>query len=85
MISEITPDYWDRPVKVEDNTNDILSRVPHIIKSQEEIIYGEDLILGLPEWFKTTANWWAQDMITNKEMMKSVEYLRDAGILRPRN
>jgi len=41
--------------------------------------------LGLPEWFKTTANWWAQDMITNEEMMKSVEYLRDAGILRPRN
>jgi len=84
-ISDIAPYYWDRPAKADDNTSDILSRVPHNIKSQEEIIYSDDLISGLPHWFKTTANWWAEDKITNEEMMKSVEYLRDAGIVRPRN
>ena len=68
----------------EDETTKLLSRVPQNLKTQEEIIYADELISGLPEWFKTTASWWAEDKITDSEMMKSVEFLRDAGVIRPR-
>jgi len=84
MISDITPNYWDRPAKTEDNTKDILSRVPYKFKSEENIIFEDDIPLGIPEWFKNTAIWWVEEKITNEEMMKSVEYLREAGIIRPR-
>jgi len=84
MISDITSDYWDRPAKTEDNIKDILSRVPYKFKSEENIIFEDDLPLGIPEWFKNTAIWWVEEKITNEEMMKSIEYLREAGIIRPR-
>ena len=83
MISEITPNYSDRVTISGDGINEMLLRVPNIMKSNEKIIYSDDLISGLPDWFKITAGWWAQDLITDKEMMKYVEYLRDAGIIRP--
>ncbi len=83
LLEEITQDL-DGAETSEDESNDLLSRVPQNLKTQEEIIYADELISGLPEWFKTTASWWAEDKITNEEMMKSVEYLRDAGIIRPR-
>ncbi len=84
LLEETTPQYWDRAETSEDETTQLLSRVPQNLKTQEEIIYADELISGLPEWFKTTAGWWAEDKITDSEMMKSVEYLRDAGIIRPR-
>jgi len=84
LLEETTIPYWDRAETLEDETTKLLSRVPQNLKTQEEIIYADELISGLPEWFKTTAGWWAEDKITNEEMMKSVEYLRDAGIIRPR-
>jgi len=84
LLEDTTTPYWDRAETSEDETAQLLSRVPQNLKTQEEIIYADELISGLPEWFKTTAGWWAEDKITNEEMMKSVEYLRDAGVLRPR-
>ena len=83
MISDNTPVYWDRPAK-EDITKDILSRVPYNLKSEENIIYEGEVQLGLPEWFKNTANWWAEEKITDEEMLKSIEYLRESGVIRPR-
>ena len=84
VISEITPEYWDRAPKVEDNTNEILSRVPDELKSDETLIYGDKIQSGLPDWFKNTANWWSEGKITDDEMLRSIEYLRDSGVLRPR-
>ena len=83
-MKEFNADYWDRPAKTEDNTKDILSRVPYKFKSEENIIFEDDMPLGIPEWFKNTATWWVEEKITNEEMMKSIEYLREAGIIRPR-
>jgi len=83
LLEEIKQDL-DGAETSEEEPNDLLSRVPKNLKTQEEIIYADELISGLPEWFKTTASWWAEDKTTNEEFMKSVEYLRDAGIIRPR-
>lgn len=68
----------------EKTIEEIKSNIPHIIKSEEQLIYADELISGLPEWFKTTAGWWAQDKISDKEFMKTVEYLRETGIIRSR-
>jgi hypothetical protein len=43
----------------------------------------EEVILGLPDWFKTTAGWWAQDKITDEEFKKNIQFLVTRGILRP--
>ncbi len=43
----------------------------------------EEVILGLPDWFKTTAGWWAQDKITDDEFKKNIQFLVTRGIIRP--
>jgi len=65
------------------DNNDILSRLPNNLVSEEQRIFSEQTTLGMPEWFKTTAIWWAEDKITNKEFKKSVGYLVETGIIRP--
>jgi len=43
----------------------------------------EKVILGLPDWFKTTAGWWAQEKITDEEFKKNIQFLVKRGIIRP--
>jgi len=42
----------------------------------------EQLVLGLPDWFKQTAGWWAQDRISDEEFKSNIGYLINAGIIR---
>ena len=37
----------------------------------------------MPDWFKTTAGWWAQEKITDEEFKKNIQFLVTRGILRP--
>jgi len=41
------------------------------------------VVFTLPEWFKTTAEWWTEGKITDEEFMRSVEYLQNSGVIRP--
>ena len=82
LMDEITPEYWDRPAKSDDPTLDILSRVPKNLVSQNDKVFSEEVAMGLPNWFKQTAEWWAQDKITDKEFKKNVEYLIKSGIVK---
>ena len=51
--------------------------------NQNDEVFKKETVLGLPDWFKTTAAWWAQEKITDKEFKKNVEYLVKAGIINP--
>jgi len=82
MLEEITPTYWAHEQKVDDDSKGFLSIIPsNMIANNEKLT--EDVTHGIPEWFRETAGWWAQDKITDKEFKKSVEYLVKEGILRP--
>jgi len=83
LLEEITPTYWDREQKVDNDSKQFLSIIPSNLRTNDEKLISEDVTSGLPEWFKETASWWAQDKITDKEFKKSVEYLVKEGILRP--
>ena len=76
--------YEVAPYVKEEKKSEILSALPIDLESNEEKISTQEIVLGLPEWFKTTANWWTQDKITNDEIIKSIEYLHQTGIIRPR-
>jgi len=82
LLEEITPEYWDRPVKTDDSTNGIFSRIPKTMISQDDKVFSKEVVTGLPSWFKQTAKWWAQDKITDKEFKKNVEFLLKSGIIR---
>jgi len=51
------------------------------IQSKRSVV--EQVILGLPDWFKTTAGWWAQEKITDEEFKKNIQFLVKRGIIRP--
>ncbi len=53
----------------------------NLIESKRSVV--EQVILGLPDWFKTTAGWWAQDKITDEEFKKNIQFLVKRGIIRP--
>jgi len=53
----------------------------NLIESKRSVV--EQVILGLPDWFKTTAGWWAQDKITDGEFKKNIQFLVTRGIIRP--
>jgi len=38
----------------------------------------------MPDWFKTTIQWWVDGEISDDEFKRSVDFLRDEGLLRPR-
>jgi len=82
MISDLTPDYWDRPAKTDDNADDFLSLVPKNFATNEDEKFSAEDSLGLPDWFKNTAQWWAKDKITDKEFKKNVEFLVKEGIVK---
>jgi len=81
LLEETTPEYWDRPVKTEENPNDIFSRIPKTMIVQDDEVFSKEIVGGLPSWFKQTALWWAQDKIPDKEFQKNVEFLLKSGII----
>jgi hypothetical protein len=70
--------------KLPSEKSDILSRIPESLMSIEESSFDEGETSGIPTWFKTTAKWWIEGKISDSEFQKSVNYLRDEGILRAR-
>jgi len=82
-FSELNSSPSDRDTITDINKNDILSKMPKNWISENERIFSEQSTLGLPEWFKNTADWWTLDKITDKEFKKNVEYLAETGIIRP--
>jgi len=66
--------------KDQDNPSLLNSNTPVV---DDKKLFVEQVILGLPDWFKTTAGWWAQDKITDEEFKKNIQYLVKTGIIRP--
>ena len=66
---------------LDQNNNSILNLESTINRNNN--LYVEEVILGLPQWFKTTAGWWAQDKITDEEFKKNIQFLVRNGIVRP--
>ncbi len=62
----------------------ILSRIPQNLLSNDDLIFGEGNSKGMPAWFKSTIQWWVDGEISNDEFKRSVDFLRDEGLLRPR-
>ncbi len=48
----------------------------------DESFYQKTDFTGLPEWFKTTAQWWVDGQITDEDFIRNVKYLKDSGIIR---
>ena len=68
----------------EEKTNDILSIIPKSMISNDDMLLEEGKILGMPDWFKTTAKWWVDGEISDDDFTKSVNFLRNEGLLRTR-
>jgi len=85
VIKELTPSYWAHTSSLdeEDKIDDMLSRIPANLLSDDISRFSEDNSLGLPDWFKETAQWWANDEITNKDFNRNVEYLLKSGVIQP--
>ncbi len=65
------------------DTEELLSKIPNFLKSDAERIFRDTDITGLPDWFKTTAEWWTEGKITDEEFIRNVEYLQNSGVIRP--
>jgi len=63
---------------------ELLSRIPKNLLSNDDLIFGEGNSKGMPAWFKTTIQWWVDGEISDDEFKRSVDFLRDEGLLRPR-
>jgi len=82
-FSEINSNYRgvvQPEAKDQDNPSLLNSNTPVV---DDKKLFVEQVILGLPDWFKTTAGWWAQDKITDEEFKKNIQYLVKTGIIRP--
>ena len=78
MMEETTPTYWAHEPKSDDDSMTYLSKIPsNMISNDENMLFEEEL----PEWFKETAGLWGQDMITDAEFNKNLEYLVKEGII----
>ena len=62
----------------------ILSRIPENLLSNDDLISDKGNSKGIPDWFKTTIQWWVDGEISDDEFKTSVDFLRDEGVLRPR-
>jgi len=69
---------------LEKENPDILSRIPKNLLSNDELTFVEGNSKGMPAWFKTTIEWWVDGEISDDEFKRSVDFLRDEGLLRPR-
>jgi len=77
---------WDELLSADtdEEAYDILSRVPSNFMSNENRIYGQGEMEGMPNWFKETATWWIEGKITDEEFVETVSFLRNEGVIRPR-
>ena len=61
----------------------LVLKIPNFLKSDAKRIFRDADTIGLPEWFKTTAEWWTVGKITDEEFMRNVDYLQNSGVIRP--
>jgi len=80
MMEEITPIYWAHEPK-SDDAMAYLSKIPSNMISNDKNKLSEKKIFGVPDWFKETALWWGQDLITDKEFKRNMKYLVKEGII----
>jgi hypothetical protein len=64
-----------------DDRETVLSQVRDKLKIDKSF-YQQTDFTGLPVWFKQTAQWWVDGDIPDDDFIRSVKYLRDAGIIR---
>jgi len=65
----------------DENKNDVMSEVKAKMKIDEQEFQQTDFS-GLPAWFKNTAKFWIDGQISDEELVRSVRYLNDAGIIK---
>lgn len=65
----------------DENKIDVMVKVKEKMKIDEQEFQQTDFS-GLPYWFKNTAKYWSDDKISDEEFIRSVKYLKDAGIIR---
>lgn len=68
----------------DENKQDMMSSVREKMKIDDKVFQQNDFS-GLPDWFKNTAQFWIDGKISDEEFVRSVKYLRDAGIIREHN
>ena len=61
-----------------------ISWFPENLLSNDGLIFDEGNSKGMPAWFKTTIQWWVDGEISDDEFKRTVDFLRDEGLLRPR-
>jgi hypothetical protein len=64
-----------------ENKVNVMEKVREKLKIEDQIYQDTDFT-GLPDWFKQNAQWWVDDEITNEDFVRSVKYLKNAGIIR---
>jgi hypothetical protein len=67
-----------------ENKEEVMSSVREKLKIEDQIYQKPDLN-GLPDWFKSTAQWWVDDEITNEEFVRNIKFLKDSGVIRTHN
>ena len=66
------------------NSTQLNSHVPFDLKSQDELDEEfENKLSELPEWFKETAIWWANEEISDDEFAQSIHFLKEEGTIDP--
>lgn len=65
----------------DENKKDVMSKVKTKMKIDKQEFQQTDFS-GLPSWFKNTAKFWVDDQISDEEFIRSVRYLKDAGIIK---
>jgi len=65
----------------DENKMDVMEKIKGKMKIEDQAFQKTDFT-GLPYWFKNTAKYWTDDKITDDEFIRSVKYLKDAGIIR---
>jgi len=80
---EINSELRGETISEQDSKNTIPLPTSNIHDEENKILDVKQVILGMPDWFKTTASWWAQDKITDDEFKRNIHYLVRTGILRP--
>ena len=68
----------------DENKQDVMSKVKEKMKIEDQEFQQMDFT-GLPGWFKNTAQFWMDEKISDEEFIRSIKYLRDAGIIRDYN
>ena len=89
--------FQDGPIKKEETWQDVLladgsteNKNTVMVSMQKKLKiadqeYQQTDFDGLPSWFKQNANWWLEEQITDEDFVRSIKFLRDAGIIREYN